>query len=371
METALTDRIKTEVDNISRLLIQLRMQQATGDRQHKIQEIARQSLLLRRLSWRTTFEDLTPEEGQILNQMIPLVIKDQKAILSDAERQVKQLKSANSFRSLVENAELTVAVSLHLSSHGDGIGAFSQGWLYPLKDTVNRQGVYSTLADVLRTSAAEVQKAIGLPALFQDTLQASHQRPWQSYFPDQPFMGGEVSALAGYLGVSLATVNDARSLWGTPYDRLETVNWEQAVQQSALVSGLIRSLAQVPKLHTGRMPANGFSTLTGRANFLRHGELFAEQPAPGSIVMAYHGPGRYYAMVDTMGTFQIRGIADRRHLLDNVILEGYRFDRRPAPRSGPSTRSRPVFTATGWPCGETPWKPTWSCLPAKKPRCST
>ncbi len=303
------------------------MQQAAGDRQHKIQEIARQSLLLRRLSWRSTFEDLTPEEGRLLNQMIPLVIKDQKAILSDAERQVKQLKSANSFRSLVEEAELTVAVSLHLSSHGDGIGAFSQGWLYPLKDTVNRQGVYSTLADVLRTSAADVQKAIGLPALFQDTLQASHQRPWQSYFPDQPFMGGEVSALAGYLGVSLATVNDGRSFWGTPYDRLETVNWEQAAQQSALVSGLIRSLAQVPKLHTGRMPANGFSTLTGRANFLRHGELFAEQPAPGSIVMAYHGPGRYYAMVDTMGTFQIRGIADRRHLLDNVILEGYRFDR--------------------------------------------
>ena len=326
VETALTDRIKTEVDTISRQLIQLRMQQAAGDRQPMIQEIARQSLLLRRLSWRSSFKDLTPEEKQLLNQMIPLVIEDQKAILSDAERQVKQLKSANSFRSLVEEAELTVAVSLHLSSHGDGIGAFSQGWLYPLKETVNRQGVYSTLAEVLRRSAADVQKAMGLPALFQDTLQASHQRPWQSYFPDQPFMGGEVSALAGYLGVSLATVNDARSLWGTPYDRPEAVNWKQAAQQSALVSGLIRSLAQAPQLHTGRMPANGFSTLTGRANFLRQSELFADQPAPGSVIMAYHGPGRYYTMVDTMGTFQIRGIADKRHLLDNVILEGYRFN---------------------------------------------
>ena len=323
---ALTDRIKTEVDTISRQLIQLRMQQATGDRQQRIQEIAQQSLLLRRLSWRGSFKNLDPEENQLLNQMIPLVVKDQKAILSDAERQLKQLKSANGFRSLVGEAELTVAVSLHLSSRGDGVGAFSQGWLYPLKETVNRQGVYSSLAEVLRTSAQDVQKGMGLPALFQDTLQANHQRPWQSYFPDQPFMGGEVTALAGYLGVSLATVNDGRSFWGTPYDRPETVNWEQAIQQSTLVSGLIGTLAGTSRLHTGRMPANGFSTLTGRANFLRHGELFADQPAPGSVILAYHGPGRYYALVDTMGTFQIRGIADKRHLLDNVILEGYRFD---------------------------------------------
>lgn len=325
VETALTDRIKTEVDKISRQLIQLRMQQAAGDRQHRIQEIAQQSLLLRRLSWRGTFKNLTPEETRFLNQLIPLVIQDQKAILSDAERQLKQLKSANSFRSLMEEAELTVAISLHLSSHGDGIGAFNQGWLYPLKETVSRQGIYSALAEVLRKSAVDVQKAMGLSNLFQDTLQASHQRPWQSYFSDQPFMGGEVSALGGYLGVSLATLNDARSLWGTPYDRPETVNWEQAGQQSVLVAGLIRSLVRAPQLHTGRLPANGFSTLTGRANFLRHGELFADQPAPGSVILAYHGPGRYYAMVDTMGTFQIRGIADKRHLLDNVIIEGYRF----------------------------------------------
>ncbi len=326
VETALTDRIKTEVDTISRQLIRLRMQQASGERRPMIQEIAQQSLLLRRLSWRSTFKNLTPEEKQLLNQMIPLVIQDQKAVLSDAEKQLKQLRSANRFRSLVEEAELTVAVSLHLSSHGDGIGAFSQGWLYPLKETVSRQGIYSLLAELLRRSASDVQKVMELPALFQDTLQASHQRPWQSYFPDQPFMGGEVTALAGYLGVSLATVNDGRSFWGTPYDRPDTVNWEQAIQQSVLVSGLIGSLARAPRLHTGRLPANGFSTLTGRANFLRHGELFADQPAPGSVILAYHGPGRYYSMVDTLGTFQIRGIADKRHLLDNVILEGYRFD---------------------------------------------
>ena len=170
------------------------------------------------------------------------------------------------------------------------------------------------------------RRSWGCPPCFRiPSRQATNDRG-KAIFRTNRYMGGEVSALAGYLGVSLATVNDARSFWGTPYDRPETVNWEQAMQQSALVSGLIGSLARAPKLHTGRMPANGFSTLTGRANFLRHGELFADQPAPGSVILAYHGPGRYYAMVDTMGTFQIRGIADKRHLLDNVILEGYRFD---------------------------------------------
>jgi cell division protein FtsX len=327
LAAALTDRIKAEADHIARRLIQLRMQQTTGDRPQRIREMAQQSQLLRRLIWRGNFKDLTPSENQLLQGMIPFVIKDQQAILSDAERKLKQLRSTHRLRALLEGGELAVAISLHLSSHGDGIGAFSQGWLYPLKETVKRQGVYALLAEELQRSAQEVQRRPGVTPLYRDTLQANHHRPWQSYFPDQPFLGGEVSALAGYLGLSLATVNDARPFWGTPYDRPETVNWEQALQQSVLVSGLIGSLVRAPRLHTGRMPANGFSTLTGRVNLLRHGELFADQPAPGSVILAYHGATRYYAVVDAMGTFQLRGLADRKHLLDNVILEGYRFDR--------------------------------------------
>jgi len=326
LREAVAERIKTEVDKISRQLMHLRLQEKARANQDIIQELARSRLLLRRLGWRNTFKDLTLEEKQALNELIPLAAKDHEAVLSDAQDQLRILESARGFRSLVKAMDLAAVVSLHLSSHGDGIGAFNKGWLYPLKPKISRVAAYSILDEVLRHGASVVEPSLGHPSLFHDTLRPSGLRSWQSYFLDRPYLGGEVSALAGYLGVSLVTVNDARPLWGTPYDLPEKVNWAYALRQSALVCGLVNQLSQAPFLQTGNLPRDGFATVTGRANFLRHGELFPDQPAAGSMILAYQGPGRYYAMVDTMGTFHIKGVADKKHVLDKVIIEGYRFE---------------------------------------------
>ena len=326
LREAVSERIKTEVDMISRQLMNLRLQEKDVSKQEIIQELARHRLLLRRLGWRNTFYDLTRGEQQALTALIPLAAKDHEAILGDAKRQLKVLSSARRFRSLVKDMDLAVLVSLHLSSHGDGLGAFNQGFLYPLKPTINRVAVYRTLDEVLRHGASNVEGSPGDNSLFRDTLRPSQLRSWDSYFLDRPFLGGEVSALAGYLGVSLVTLHDARQMWGTPYDLPDDVNWEYALKQSGLVAGLVNQLAQAPSLHTGNLPREGFSTVTGRANFIRHGELFADQPAPGSVILAYQSSARFYAMVDTMGTFQIKGVADNNHVLDKVIIEGYRFE---------------------------------------------
>ena len=50
----------------------------------------------------------------------------------------------------------------------------------------------------------------------KDTLRPSRMRPWQSYFLDRPALGGEVTALAGYHGLTFVTTADARAAWGTP-----------------------------------------------------------------------------------------------------------------------------------------------------------
>ncbi len=323
---AVHDRIKTEVDGISRQLMNLRLQEKDITNQEMIQELAHRRIVLRRLVWRTTFDDLTREERQTLNELIPLAAKDHEAILRDSKNQLKVLRSARRFRSLVKAMDIGAVVSLHLSSHGDGLGAFNQGFLYPLKPTINRVAAYSTLDEVLREGASTVDGSLGGNSLFRDTLRPSRLRTWDSYFLDRPFLGGEVSALAGYLGVSLVTVHDARQMWGTPYDLPEHVDYEYALEQSALATSLVNQLAQAPSLHAGNLPREGFATVTGRANFIRHGELFADQPAPGSIILAYQSSARFYAMVDTMGTFQIKGVADKRHVLGKVIIEGYRFE---------------------------------------------
>ena len=325
LKDVLIEQIKTEVDKISRQLMHLRLYQKDDSNQEVIQKMAEQRLFLRRLSWRTNFEDLSSEELVAIQRLIPLALKENKVVLTDATRYLKQLKRAKEFRSIVKEMDLITVISLHLSSHGSGFGAFNRGGLYPLKPNINRVAIYSFIDEVLRNGAAEVAGAQKVKSLFRDTLRPSRQHTWESYFVDRPYLGGEVSALAGLLGVSLVTIDDGRSLWGTPYDLPETINAVYAQKQSTFVTGLIQYMADVPVLHRGDFPRNGFATVSGRAKFLRHGELFPDQSAPGSIILAYQGPGVYYTMVDSMGNFALKGVADKKHVLEKVIIEGYRF----------------------------------------------
>ena len=153
VKKAISDEIKTRVDEISRELMRLRLEQPDpGQRlfwQEKIQKLAKDRLLLRQLGWQSSFKGLSPEEQTVLDQLMPSVILRQKAILRDTSSQTKLLDNALDFRSLIKSRELMVAISLHLSSHGDGFGAFSQGWLYPLKPSVNRSSVYTPLDDAM------------------------------------------------------------------------------------------------------------------------------------------------------------------------------------------------------------------------------
>jgi hypothetical protein len=323
---ALIDRGKTEVDILSRRLMRLRLSQKKESHQAEIKALAKERMVLRRLGWRKTFDDLPGDEKTALGRLLAATIADQKAILTDAKRQRKEVKSALAFRKTVKEKELVGVVSLHLSSHGDGIGAFSRGYLYPLKPTVDRAGPYRLLNDVLNEAAAATAGATPEAAAYHDTLRPSGLRQWGSFFLDKPAFGGEVSALAGYLGFTLATTHDARHLWGTPHDRPDGVDRANAARQSDLVCGLVAHLLKAKKLHEGILPRRGFAEIYGRAKFLRHGELFADQPAPGSVLMAYQGESRHYAIVDTMGGFVIKGVADKKHVIHKVILEGYRFD---------------------------------------------
>ncbi len=323
---ALKEEIKTESDRISRRLMVLRLEASGRDDNPLIEQLAGERLLLRRLGWMTDYDNLAESEKQKLLQMVPPAVNRHKKILGDAIKQQKQLKGVTRLRSLVKSMDMTAVISLHLSSHGDGFGAFNQGWLFPLKAQINRVSAYSLLDETLREGAAKIETSTGESPVFKDTLRPSRRRSWQSWFIDRPPLGGEISAIAAYHGVTFATTHDARPFWGTPYDLPETVDMDNIMRQSRMVNGLVRHLSHAAKLHEEIYPRDGFGVVTGRANFLRHGELFADMPAPGSMILAYQGPGRHHVMVDTLGKFQIKGVADKKHVLHKVIIEGYRFD---------------------------------------------
>jgi FtsX-like permease family protein/MacB-like protein/peptidase M28-like protein len=327
VDEALKERLKTEADGVSRRLMQARMQTENQIKAESIQTLALLRQQLRRLTWLTSFNSHFSEaESLLLKQIADRATKDQKALWSDAQQQLDFLQDVDRLRRYAREYDLAAAVSLHLSSHGSGVGAFNYGWLYPFRPRINRTPSYSKLDDVLRGAGKSAEQKLGVVDFYKDTLRPSRQGSWKNFFVDRPPLGGEVSALAGYHGLSLVTTHDARASWGTAQDIPEHVNQPFALKQSRLVCMLMQHLAGDARLHEDSFPRNGFATLTGSAKFLRHGELFADQAAPGTVMLAYQGSARYYTIVDQTGRFYLKGLSDSKHSFHKTILEGYKFD---------------------------------------------
>nr|WP_279343515.1 FtsX-like permease family protein [Fundidesulfovibrio terrae] len=323
---ALETALKDEVDSVTTRLMRLRLG-GEGSQEQELAALTARRAVLRGLSWRGNFTGLSEEEATLMRGLLPGVRERYEDMEADAKRQLAAVESSRDLRQLAGDADIAVAVSLHISSHGDGVGAVSDGWLYALKPEVNRVQSYSGLSGFLTDKA----RALGYPKddlRFVNGLRTDRTRPWRSYFLDNPQLGGEVSALAGFLGVSLATVNDGRFLWGTPSDIPELVDRENLARQGELACGLVSALAGSGFEAPDNPPRNGFATLTGRAKFIRQGELFPDRAASGTVMLVYQGDSRYLAMAGSDGTFRVAGLADSRNVLDKAIIEGYRFARK-------------------------------------------
>ncbi|MEW5736415.1 MAG: FtsX-like permease family protein [Thermodesulfobacteriota bacterium] len=326
LSDALVIAVKDRVDELSRELSRLRLSGKKQEVAGRIKELADERWLLRRILWKPDLQDLTPQEAAALNGLLPQVAEQARARQKDARDRLLNVKSAKAFRSLVAGRDVIASVSLHLSSQGDGMGAFHSGFLYPLKPVINRQASYPVVADVLSAAAAKTEEQGTSGGLrYHNALASRATSSWESLFLDRPALGGEVSALAGYMGVTFATTNDARAVWGTPEDRPERVDYVFASRQADMAEPMVRALCAAPELMCETLPQNGFSWVTARANFIRHGELFPDRPAPGTVIQAYQGPAVFYAIAGADGEFVIKGAADKKHSFHKVILEGYRF----------------------------------------------
>jgi len=286
----------------------------------RTRELAGQKLLLRRLSWEAAYHKLDQADQEEVRRILPAALNRSKQVSSDLEERTDALKAALQLNGLVAEKRITAAVSLHLSSHGNGVGGVGDGWMYLLNPTVNRAKQYTHIRPVL-AGAAEKQGAT-----YKDLLAGSGRNQWFNHFPDQPALGGEVTALAGLPGFTLATLNDMRSAWGTPYDTIERMDQARFGLQADLVSGMLLALGRAELPEPPYKAVNGFSTVAGRANFLRQGELFPEQTADNTLLQVYQDQQYSLAWVDSLGQFRLPGLADKKHSFGKAIIEGYRFE---------------------------------------------
>ncbi len=322
--TALKNQIKDEVDIISKELMSLRLQDNAD--QQAIEKLDSRRKLLRRISWKTDYSTLPSDELAAVKDLFPKVKEKVYTTKKDIKQQLEAIRSARELRKVVRAKELSCTVSLYLSSHGEGIGAFGEGWFYELRPRINLSRTFSQINNILGDAVPVVEKETGTEGMYKDTLRPDRTRPWQTWLLDAPQFSSEIATMAGDLGFTFATVNDARSYWGTPFDTVANVNWDGIERQSALIEGLIRKISATSGELTTKKPRKGFSIVKGKARFIRQGELFADQPAPGTIFMGFQGQTRYYALADSEGDFQFTGVASKKLVQHKVIIEGYKYD---------------------------------------------
>ncbi|WP_421901694.1 FtsX-like permease family protein [Maridesulfovibrio sp.] len=320
----LKNQIKDEVDIVSKKLMQLRLQEDAD--QDAITKLDEKRKLLRRISWKTDYSTLPSEEMAAVKDLFPQVKEKVLNTKQDIKQQLTAIKSARELRKIVRSKEMVCAVSLHLSSHGEGVGAFSEGWFYELRPSINLSRTFSRINDILEDAVPEVEKLTGTDGMYKDTLRQDRTRPWQTWLLDQPQFSSEVATMSGKLGFTFATVNDGREYWGTPFDTVENVNWDNIEKQAELTEGLIRKISNSEGPLTSKLPRKGYAMVNGKARFIRQGELFADQPAPGAVFMAFQGKTRFYALSDSEGDFKYKGVASKKLVQSKLIIEGYKYN---------------------------------------------
>lgn len=327
VRSALLETLKDTLDAVTTELMRRRMAGEKPSQSPAMTGLTGRRAILRRILWREDFRTLPPAEKAALCALAPAARKRLLAARASADRLADCLDSARALRRLVGERELVAQASLYLSSHGDGVGGFCQGFTFAVKPEISFAQTYGRINRSLVRAAAAVSRDTGLPAgYYHDGMRADRLHPWEGLLPDRPRLGGEIGCLAGTLGLTLATVNDGRLAWGTPGDTPDRVDFPFLARQSRFVTDLTAAMAG-PDFVTGeKRPRNVFSSLTGRVNRIRQGELFPERPAPDAVICVYQGKTRFYAITDAKGGFRISGLASKKFVLDKAVIEGFRFD---------------------------------------------
>ncbi len=295
-------------------------------------KIARAARRYRRLSWLKAPEEMDENQWKLARELLVRARPDLEAERRELKKRWQMIRSWKTLRNVVDDYEPVLHLSLSLSSRTLPITLSEWGSTFPLREQVWRMVRSLRLADLMEKITARLTARTGLPPVFRKTGRFGMNPLSASVENAGPLcLGCDVTALADCSSVALTSVNNRRIFWGTPNDTLERVNPKNLDLLSRFLTPFFRQVLSAPNLkHSCRAGIRGLSAVEGRALFVRQGELFPDQPAPGTIICAIQGRSVFRTMTFRDGTFLLPGVANKRVAFQKVILEPYGVD----PRTG-------------------------------------
>lgn len=281
----------------------------------------------RRLSWITTQEELTPEQRTLALKLIKEAKPDLRSRRKELKIRYQVAKSTAELRSILDDYSPVLFLSLYLSSQSSRLGLVEMGETYPVRENVRRVMRATRLSNILGQLGSQVARETGLP----DMIRSVGRGDLTQNDSGKPAAGThaccDVGALAGLPVVSLMSLDDSRPFWSTPNDTLDRVDKDNIEKLSQFLQPLFLKLFSHPSLQTALEGGiRGLASLEGKALFIRQGELFPDQPAPGTIISVLQGTSVFRAMAYSDGSFFMPGLANSRVSLEKLILEPYGLD---------------------------------------------
>ncbi len=235
-------------------------------------------------------------------------------------------------------------VGLDISSHSDRFGVFCCGRFRGQYESRLRPR-FSTLglklAQYARTHTARAGDGEDI-SQFVDCINLTLGRGWWTYFPYQAPFESEVPTLAGFPGITLSTINDARRLVDTPEDRVDQLDFARLGRQLLHVPGrrigianLCLALATWQGPFVSRPLPNRMAKLGGRVVWLdQERDYTPNEPLRHALVVLKTMRGDKYlcgtrgepvAMTDDQGRFMFDGLIESmaNWQFENCMVEAY------------------------------------------------
>jgi len=213
-------------------------------------------------------------------------------------------------------------VALDLSSHSHRLGLFFQG--YAVEQGGTLQPWFSHLGRAWDRWATEAGKALGRdPAsAFADCINSAHGKNWQTHLGARIGFEGELATLAGHVGLTFATTDDARFAIDTPLDTPDRVSLPGLAAQVRLLCCTVPNLFNTAGPFIRKPPDSRWTRLDARAvefNFQK--DYLPNEPLPGALVVVQEKVpkkslcgvrGEPVLIADEHGTVAFEGPPERR-----------------------------------------------------------
>lgn len=227
-----------------------------------------------------------------------------------------------------------VFTSLDLTSKTPRFGIFYKGMYYDFREDIQRK--FADFARVQRENAEQiVNKVLGgdPKELFADGVNPISGKSWRNFIPGKIALDCEPVTMAGAIGVSWVTTDDARPYIDTPFDTPEKVSIYNLLRQARLLAALYYDVLNDnndpqakeelalpvtdPSTFARMTLTGGFAKLTGRAvEFDPRRSFIPDKEIPGGLAVMENSNKTYMGVrgpmieqVDHRGNFAFVGAA--------------------------------------------------------------